>query len=299
MVAILALASPFASAEEKEEPEDATVYSAPRLPIARKDEPNAPVGLFVPPPSYRSDRLQGEFVGRPMFVMLDGKKFSFFGARAVSLDENSPLRKLGLETGDVLTRLDGVTLDVDKFEERGAWQMPELERHYGPTEVKWIKQGMHEVRIGQVDLGEADPGETTSLWNEFAIRLLPGFKNVQEQGIDSLPGKLVHTNGREIQYDIGRYYPPGAPRTGGAFENQALKLAAGNRDVVVKQQTIGGLTFYVAQTAERLTISTASIPNGKGINFGCSAKTPAEVADALLMVLSLQAPPAEPPTSSP
>lgn len=132
VVAIFALASPLVSAaDEKEEPEDATVYSAPRLPEADKGDPNAPklLGIFVPPPNYRSDRLQGNFVGRPMFVMLDGKKFSFWGARAFSLDENSPLRKLGLVEGDVLTRLDGVTLDVDKIEERGAWQMPELERH--------------------------------------------------------------------------------------------------------------------------------------------------------------------------
>jgi len=261
----------------EEKPEDATVYSVPRL------------GEVA---TYRSDVLKGNFLGKPMFVMLDGKQVSFRGARTVALDEDSPLRKLGLQVGDVLTRLDGVTVDTEKFVRNETWQMPELERHYGPTEVKWIKQGKHAVQVGQIDLGDAGFGaaETASLWDMFRIKLLPGFKNEQIQGIDSLPGKLVHQDGREIHYEIGRYYPPGRPRTGGAFENRALKSAEANRDITVKRQTIGELTFDVAQTANELTISTVSVPNSRGINFHCAAKTPAEVADALLMVLSLTAP---------
>lgn len=297
-VALLALTSSFASAEDKAEaPEDATVYSAPRLPGSEnKDDPNTPriAGIFIPPPSYRSDVLQGNFVGKPMFVLIDRKKLEFWGARAVGLDPESPLRKFGFEVGDVLTRLDGITVDTEKFEERGVWQIPELERHYGPTEVKWIKQGTHAVNVDQLDLGDVSPGETVTLRDHFSIGLQPGFKHEQLQGIDSLPGRLFHRDGREIHYDIGRYYPPGQPRTGGAYENQAQKAAA-KANVVVKQQTIAGQAFDVTQTDEGLTISTVSVPHSRGINFFSAAKTPADVADVLLMVLSLQAPPVEPP----
>ena len=302
IVALVTLASTFAMADEAPEtPEDATVYSGGRVvEYKTSDDPDATkaLGLFVQP-GFRSDSLRGDFVGKPMFIMLDGKKLSFWGARAVALDPDSPLRKLGIEVGDVVTHLDGVAVDNEKVEQNKSWQMPELERHYGATEVKWVKQGAHRFNVGEIDLGDAVAAETASLWNQFAIRLLPGFKHVQLQGIDSLPGKLVHTDGREIHYDIGRYYPPGGLRTGGAFENQALKSAEGNCDVVVKQQMIGGLTFYVAHTAKGLTISTVSVPNRQGINFSCAAKTPNEVADVLLMVLSLQTPPAvdEPPAS--
>lgn len=126
--------------------------------------------------------------------------------------------------------------------------------------------------------------ESTSLWDTFQIRLLPGFKNVQQQGFDSLPGKLVHDDGREVFYEIGLYYPPGEPRTGGAFENAALKAAASD-GTKLKVQTIGGQTFYVAQSTDGLTIST--VWKRQGINFGTRAATPADVADVLLMVLSL------------
>lgn len=288
---------------DKEEPEDATVYSGPRVAeVAVGDDPDAPkaVGIFVLP-SYRSDVLRGEFVGKVMFVMLEEKKVSFWGARVVALDEDSPLRKLGLDVGDVVTRLDGVAVDTEKFEQDKIWQMPELEKHYGPTEVKWIKQGKRLVQVGQIDLGPAGAAAATALLGPFEIKLLPGFKNLPIQGFDSLPGKLVHADGRTIHYEVGIYYPPGQPRTGGAFENGAVLSAAENREVVLKQQTIGALTFDMAQTADGLTISTVSAPNRRGINFGCKAKTPAEVADALLMVLSLTAapPPPEEPSPSP
>lgn len=73
-----------------------------------------------------------------------------------------------------------------------------------------------------------------------------------------------------------------------SFDNQALRSAAENRDFAVKQQTIGELTFNAAQSAEGLTISTVSMPNRRGISFRCAAKSPSEVADVLLMGLSLQ-----------
>lgn len=263
-------------------PEDATVY-ADALP-----------GLSVPSSGYRSKCLRGNFLGGPMYIVLDGKKVSFWGARIFSLADDSPLRKLGMRPGDVLTRLDGVTLDTEKFEKERVWQLPELERHYGPTEVRWIKVGSHRVNVDQLDLGDA-PADvaTASLHGVFAIRLLPGFKDVPLQGIDSLPGKLVHSDGRDIRYEVGLYYPPGAPRTGGAYENGAHK-AAEERKSTVKELAIGDLNFSVLATANSLIVSTASVPHRRGINFACVAKTPEEVADALLMILSLQALPAAP-----
>jgi hypothetical protein len=234
-------AAPTLFGADEVEPEDATVYAGPRVTeVAVGDDPDAPkaVGIFVLP-SYRSDVLRGEFVGKRMFVILEGKKVSFWGARVVALDDASPLRKLGLDVGDVVTRLDGVAVDTEKFERNKVWQIPELEKHYGPTEVKWIKQGKHLVHVGEIDLGPAGAATTTALLGPFEIKLLPGFRNQPLQGFDSLPGKLVHADGRAIHYEVGIYYPPGEPRTGGAFENRAIRSAAENRDVVLKQQTIG------------------------------------------------------------
>jgi hypothetical protein len=74
------------------------------------------------------------------------------------LDQDSPLRKLGMVEGDVLSRLDGMYLNNGKFLQNGIWQMPELEAHYGLTDVKWIKQGTHRVNIGQIVIDSGRQG---------------------------------------------------------------------------------------------------------------------------------------------
>lgn len=159
-VALLAMTTTFVSADdEAEEPEDATVYNPPKAAALRTD-PNsgAQAQPLVMQPGFRSKKLKGEFLGKPMYVQINGQSYPFWGARAVVLDQDSPLRKLGMVEGDVLSRLDGMYLNNGKFLQNGIWQMPELEAHYGLTDVKWIKQGTHRVNIGQIVIDSGRQG---------------------------------------------------------------------------------------------------------------------------------------------
>ncbi len=70
-----------------------------------------------------------------------------FGARIVSVPgPRSPLRQLGLRVGDVITRLDGIPFSsLNDYDE--------LEDHFGPTYVRYIRSGTSTVREGLVHLG--------------------------------------------------------------------------------------------------------------------------------------------------
>lgn len=157
---------------------DATVYLGPRVAeVAVGDDPDAPkaVGILFCQSSLR--RLTRRILSASSCSSCS-KGIGFVLARGPCSDEDSPLRKLGLDVGDVVTRLDGVAVDTEKFEQDKIWQLPELENHYGPTEVKWIKQGKHLVQVGQIDLGPQAPRRRRRLLGLFEIKLLPGFKNV-------------------------------------------------------------------------------------------------------------------------
>ena len=84
--------------------------------------------------AYFSRRLGARFVVQKFYLPEFG---SFFGARLVSEPEHgSPLRQLGLEQGDVITRLDGTPVtDTD-----------ELEKHILDTNVRYIRAGESRVR---------------------------------------------------------------------------------------------------------------------------------------------------------
>lgn len=166
-VVLLGLTASIASAQEEgdDEPVDAAVYEA-----ADPDQPQK-AALVTPGPgaTYRSDSLRGAFVGQPMFITILGKKHFFWGARAISLDPDSPLRTLSMRVrrgrpqkftvGDVVSRLDGVTLDVGKFQDgNGVWQMPELEGHFGATDVRWIKQRHQSVNVGEILIDNVGTG---------------------------------------------------------------------------------------------------------------------------------------------
>jgi len=127
----------------------------------------------------------------------------------------------------------------------------------------------------------------TPLPRGFEIDLLPGFKHQPLQGIDSIVGKIVGPDGLEIMYDIGPIPKKGAPIVGGSYNNQALQeLPEGDR-LWLKEQTVGGRKFHIAyRKDQRLVISTAS--ENDGVNFSAQAKDPGEVADVLLMVLTLR-----------
>jgi len=68
----------------------------------------------------------------------------FTGVRIVSEPSfDSPLRKLGLQAGDVITRMDGVRTD----------NLAQLENHYSWTQIRYIKTGTQMVRIGSIFIG--------------------------------------------------------------------------------------------------------------------------------------------------
>jgi len=89
-----------------------------------------------------------------MYLELPQGRREFWGTRIVQIDPQSPLRTLGLRNGDVLTRLDDVQVASGMYRQGNEpWQIPELERHYGLTEVRYIVTQTHSVQIGSIDLG--------------------------------------------------------------------------------------------------------------------------------------------------
>ena len=70
--------------------------------------------------------------------------FNGYTVRAARLVSNpqweSPLRNLGLRQGDVIFRLDGVPVS----------NIHELENHYSWTTVRYSRQGVEQIRNGQV-----------------------------------------------------------------------------------------------------------------------------------------------------
>jgi hypothetical protein len=86
--------------------------------------------------AYFSPRLGCRFLIQPMFLPQFG---NFLGARIVSEPElASPLRQLGLDEGDVITRLDGLPVT----------NVQELERHILDTGVRFIHAGEQVVHKG-------------------------------------------------------------------------------------------------------------------------------------------------------
>lgn len=88
------------------------------------------------PLAYFSPRLGARFLIQPMFLPQFG---NFTAARIVSVPEfGSPLLQLGLEEGDVITRLDGLPVV----------SLQELERHILETGVRFIRAGEQNVCKG-------------------------------------------------------------------------------------------------------------------------------------------------------
>ena len=88
------------------------------------------------PLAYFSPRLGARFLIQPMFLPQFG---NFMAARIVSVPEfGSPLLQLGLEEGDVITRLDGLPVV----------NLAELERHILETGVRFIRAGEQSVCQG-------------------------------------------------------------------------------------------------------------------------------------------------------
>ena len=129
-------------------------------------------GFVIPAGTYRSDSLGGEFEAQWMKMTIPnfqgGQSFVFWGARAIKLDNNSPLRGLTVqfnngqaerfEVGDVITRLDEIKINDGMFKNnQGVFQIVELDEHFGPTTFRWIKSGHSHVNVSKVTLTNNNP----------------------------------------------------------------------------------------------------------------------------------------------
>lgn len=133
---------------------DSTEYvqGTPTVGVAADQEEPSP-RQTVNGDTYRSESLRGNFLAQWMYINQGGKKVNFWGARIIRLDSDSPLRTLGVRTGDVITRLDGLPIWRGMYRESGRpWQVIELENHFGQTEVRYIARGTHQVRVGQINI---------------------------------------------------------------------------------------------------------------------------------------------------
>jgi hypothetical protein len=125
----------------------------------------------------------------------------------------------------------------------------------------------------------------TAISGGFEINLLPGYAHEPLQGIDSIVGKVAGKDGVTIMYEIGPVPKEGALLFGGSYTNQAIRLPEGDRQWL-KQQIVGRQTFDIAYSKDqRLIISTAA--GSQGVNLHAEAKTPEDIADVLLMTLTL------------
>lgn len=113
--------------------------------------------------SYYSDKLGANFIAEWMYIRQNGRRVTFWGARIVGIDDDSPLHDLGVSFGDVITRLDGVRINTGMYRTRDRqgnvyWALPELDEHYGRTEFRYIRTGTNEVLIDTIRLGGGGGG---------------------------------------------------------------------------------------------------------------------------------------------
>lgn len=100
---------------------------------------------------YRSGRLKAGF----QLIRLSIPGYRFFAAKIVEMDADSPLREVGLDYGDYVTRLDGVRISTGKWwdSNQRVWRLPQMERHYGRTQVRYVKSGGRRAFNGYTNLG--------------------------------------------------------------------------------------------------------------------------------------------------
>jgi hypothetical protein len=169
-VMLLALAS-TARGQEIDEvpPPDAEAASVDDFrPVARQvKEHGAAAGhayAFAGDDIYYSPTLRGHFRAQWMFIRQGGRKITFWGARIIGLDFDSPLRQIGLAPGDVVTRLDGISVARRMVRvDGGPWQLVQMERHFGRTEVRYIHPGTNRVNVGDIMLDGNFPPDADTI----------------------------------------------------------------------------------------------------------------------------------------
>ncbi len=144
MIAVLLSSAPSAAADTTAEGYGAAYATSGYLKCVVNS--NQPIGYYSP-------RLKAQLLLER--VSIPG--YTFWGARIVYLQPDSPLRALNLNAGDMITRLDGIRIDRNKYwiplAGGGYWALPQIERHFGNTTIRHFHAGEHEVHDGTVRLG--------------------------------------------------------------------------------------------------------------------------------------------------
>lgn len=125
---------------------DGEVVPAPTHETRTRTFPTTIGGASAQIIGYYSPSLRGFFAVR----WFRRGPFVFPGAKLLGeVDFDSPLNRLGLRSGDIITRLD----------DRRVRDYDELERHYADTSVRYIRQSTGNVRVGMIyiDAGGLTP----------------------------------------------------------------------------------------------------------------------------------------------
>lgn len=124
--------------------------------------PNAPQALIVQDPGYTSIMLDAEFNAQFMKLTTARGTSLFWGARLMRMSPSSPLQKLGLQTNDVITRLDTIPIatGMTRTPPNKMWDIHQMEKHFGPTKIRFIKHKSKLVQEVAIDLG---PHRTSAL----------------------------------------------------------------------------------------------------------------------------------------
>ena len=114
------------------------------------------------------------------------------------------------------------------------------------------------------------------------MQLLPGYAHQPKPGVDSLWGVIANPNGLEITYELGRVTPPGQPATGGSFTDRPKQTP---QDEVqwYREQVVSGQPVHLVLRKDGMLL--VSYPK-TGMNFSVRVTSAAEMAEALLMVLT-------------
>ena len=123
------------------------------------------------------------------------------------------------------------------------------------------------------------------------LRLLPGYSHIPLQGFDSIVGRIEKKDGLRISYEIGAVVKPGEPRFGGSFSDRP-KLTPADKIHWYREQKVNGVIAHLAHRKDDILL--VSFPE-KGMNMSVKVSSSAEMAEALLIILTY--PGAIPPPS--
>jgi hypothetical protein len=121
--------------------------------------------------SYYSPKLKANLRAEWLYIQPGGPgtpQYTFWGARIVGMQPDCPLKTLQLKMGDVISRLDGIRVCGGMYQVQDPatgqpyWFLPQPERHFGKTVVRYIISGTHEPREGDIQLGNAGGGTNGS-----------------------------------------------------------------------------------------------------------------------------------------